>query len=328
MTIAVLLFLFLVPLAIDIYSHREHKELSIRAAAIWSGVYIGAALLFAAYLFAAESADKAGLFTAGYILEKTLSVDNLMVFGVIFRYFGIAPKHRHSVLHWGIIGSVVLRLTLVGIGVGAISFMGRITEAVFGILVLASIKGLLIEGDDKVTDYDSTWYVNLLKHFIPVVHGKDVDGLFFSRSVIGARWKEGGHEFYDLANCVVRWCITPLFICLVTIELSDVGFAFDSVPTVIAVTREPVLVYAAIMFAVLGLRSLYFLLEAITAYMAHMTKAVAVVLAFVGVKLLSHAAVGWDVDPTISVFVILGILFIGVIASLIFPPKEEVPVVE
>lgn len=295
-------------LIFDLFAHRKAKIVSLANAAIWSSIYILAALGFAAFLWSQYGKEPASLFLAGFVMEKSLSIDNLIVFSAVFAYFKVAAQYQHRILHYGIIGAIVFRMIFVAIGTGSLLLLGPVVGAVFGAVVLWSAYAMWngMGGDDTEdeVDYENEWYIRALKTRFPVT-GSTV-----------------GQQFF------IKGYMTPLFLCLVTIEISDVMFSFDSVPAVIAVTQQPLLVYSAMIFAILGLRSMYFVLSALMRYLVHLEKAVVVVLAFIGLKLLGHSAnqlFGWSL-PELSAFqslsVVLGILAIGVVASMIPATKK------
>lgn len=269
--------------------------MTLRDAARWSVFYVAISLAFAAWLFAARGAEDAALFLTGYVLEKVLSVDNLFAFTLVFSYFGIQPGHRHRVLRWGVIGAMVFRLVFVLVGSVAL-FLGRFAEIGFGLVVgWSAVKMLRSDGDPEEVDHDARWYVRWTRKMFPVATGSD--DRFLAR--IGA-----------------RRAATPALFCLVAIEATDLVFSFDSVPTVIAVTRKPLIIYSAMVFAILGLRSLYFVIEALKDSLKHLGKAVVVVLLFIAAKLVLRGALGWDLSPFVSLFIVSAVLALGIAFSL------------
>lgn len=300
-TIAIFIAITFGLFVLDLRSHKEAHEVSLKNATMWSVFYIAAALGFAGYLGFQYGSDKASLFITGYTLEKVLSVDNLLVFTAIFTYFGIKPEYHHKLLHYGIIGAIVFRLIFVVIGVGSLNAFGPVVEMIFAILVAYSAWGLWRsfndDADDDI-DHESRWYIKWTKKLVPVT-GEEHNGRFF-----------------------IGGAATTMFLALITVEVSDIMFAFDSVPAIIAVTRDPLIVYTAMIFAILGLRSLYFVLNALIKHLTHLDKAVCVVLVFIAAKLALHASIGFKFDPNHSLFIVLGILGLGVVASYIWPDKE------
>lgn len=310
-------------LAFDLYNHRKPEEVSIKSAALWSGFYVLAALGFAAYINFQYSPEWAQLFLTGYALEKVLAVDNLFAFMIIFSYFGVQSKYQHNILYWGILGAIVFRGVFVVLGTSFTAFFGP-----WALLLFAAIIGWTAfkmlggsEGDDdEAVDYANKWYIKGVKRFLPVTDKTD-GGKFFLKLPKSATGKMGLFA-------------TPMFLCLIAIEVTDVIFAFDSVPAVIAVTREPFLVYSAMIFAILGLRSLYFVLEALRRVLSRLETAVIFILMFIAGKLtvqagsqLIHDFTGAiapiHVNPLLSLAIVMTLLVGGVVWSLVSPVKED-----
>lgn len=268
----------------DVMSCRyKNRPLTFAESVSRSLLYIAVALAYGGYLLTTYGVDVFTLFLSGYVMEKVLSVDNLIVFAAVFTYFRVPLKDQPWILQYGIVGAIVFRLIFITVGVGSLLLFGWITELVFGLLVAWSAYGLYKAGEEGETDYESTWFVKLAR------------------------------------RCAVR----PELVCLVAIEITDVLFAFDSVPAVIAITQEPLLIFSAMLFAVLGLRALYFVLAALREYLVHLDTAVLVVLVFISAKLVGHALFGWHVGPVVSCSLVLGILSLGVLASFIKPVAYE-----
>ena len=316
-TIALFVVVTTFLLWLDLYAHKSHKAIPLKDAALWSSFYIVAAIVFAAYLGQFHGTEAASLFLTGYTLEKVLAVDNLIVFAAIFAYFKIPDEYQHRILHWGIIGAVVFRLIFVAIGTGSLMLFGPVVELVFAFIVawtaLALWNSLGNDEDDDV-DYGDLAPVRWAKKIWLVA--PEMDGRFFVPVVM---------------NTGIYRAVTPAFLCLIAIEISDILFAFDSVPAVIAVTQDPFLVYSAMIFAILGLRSLYFVMSALMRYLVHLEKAVVAVLFFIAAKLALHSitwfGVSWGLLPleealkipaNISLIIVLSTLSAGVIASFIF----------
>jgi tellurite resistance protein TerC len=301
-------------LTLDILYHNVKEPISLAKASGWSLFWIAISLGFAGWLYAAYGSDTAGLFLSGWIMEKALSVDNLMVFTAIFAYFSIPDQYQHKILHYGIIGAIVSRLVFTVIGTGSLILFGPYVAAIFGLIVLWSAVQMTLgvvrgEGEEDEEDYNKKWYARVLGRYFPITYRSDSASFFV---------KLGTKTF-----------ITPLFVCLVTIEISDIMFSFDSVPAVIAIVQEPTLVYAAMLFAIMGLRSLYFVLSALMRYLAYLPAAVCGILYFIAIKMLVQAAngifkLGWpELSPVFSVSCVLGVLVLGVLASLIVHPHAE-----
>ncbi|MDE9457482.1 TerC/Alx family metal homeostasis membrane protein [Xenorhabdus bovienii] len=329
-TVAVFIILSVGALFIDLFMHRHDKPISLRSAALWSVFWIAIAFVFAGFLFVHHGAETASLFVTGYALEKVLSVDNLFVIMAIFSWFAVPDRYRHRVLYWGIIGAIVFRGIFVAIGTSLL-MLGPWIEMVFAIIVGWTAVMMLKSGDDSdgIEDYSQHLAYRLVKRFFPI--WPKLRGHAFMLNQ-----KEVNTELAKPENADVKvgrtgkaaLYATPLMLCLAVVELSDVMFAFDSVPAVIAVSREPLIVYSAMMFAILGLRTLYFVLEALKKYLVHLEKAVIVLLFFIAIKLGLNASEhmfhhGYSISATASLFVVIGVLTVGIIASLLFPQKEE-----
>ncbi|CDH06431.1 Tellurium resistance protein terC [Xenorhabdus bovienii str. oregonense] len=329
-TVAVFIILSVGALFIDLFMHRHDKPISLRSAALWSVFWIAIAFVFAGFLFVHHGAETASLFVTGYALEKVLSVDNLFVIMAIFSWFAVPDRYRHRVLYWGIIGAIVFRGIFVAIGTSLL-MLGPWVEMVFAIIVGWTAVMMLKSGDDSdgIEDYSQHLAYRLVKRFFPI--WPKLRGHAFMLNQ-----KEVNTELAKPENADVKvgrtgkaaLYATPLMLCLAVVELSDVMFAFDSVPAVIAVSREPLIVYSAMMFAILGLRTLYFVLEALKKYLVHLEKAVIVLLFFIAIKLGLNASEhmfhhGYSISATTSLFVVIGVLTVGIIISLLFPQKEE-----
>ena len=335
---AVMTLVLLVGTAADTFAHRNAKAISIGDAAFWSLLWIGVALGFYAWLRVVRGVDEANLFLAGYTLEKTLSVDNLVVFIAIFSYFRVKGVLQYRILRYGIIGAVVLRLLFVLAGTTVLAVLGPFADFLFGAFVLwsaAKMASLSTEDekdDDQATDFGNHVGVRLARRFVPVVPFLDGNRFFVTgaraQSVLSERGTDPDEDLEP-----ARSYATPALLCLLVIELSDVMFAFDSVPVVIAVTREPTLVFASMMFAIMGLRSLYFILAALMKWLVYLEKSVIVVLFFVGIKLLAqgtHELLQWPSrlpSPTESLVLIFAVLGLGVAASCVSamraPPADD-----
>jgi len=293
-------------LIVDLYSHKKDEAISLKNAAIWSGFWIAVSLAFAGYLYVTQSPEHSSLFLSGYFLEKSLSVDNLFVFMAIFSSFAISDKYQHRVLYYGIIGALVLRLIFVGLGTSLL-LVSKWVLVAFGIFVLWSAWKMLQnnESDDgeEQEDYTNHWSVRMTKRFFNVYP------------------KIQDHDFFKKVDG--KLLITPLLLCLVALEIADVMFAFDSVPAVISITQDPYLVYTSNIFAILGLRSMYFLLSAAKRYLTHLEKGVIVLLIFIGVKMILAALDIFHISPNASLVVVLVCLTGGIVASIFFPEKAE-----
>ncbi len=325
----IVIFVVVIGLSVwlDLLAHRRRTEITVRDAALWSCFWIGLALAFYAYLWVRFDKSWADMFLAGYALEESLSIDNLMVFMAIFANFGITGILQHRILYYGILGALIFRAIFVGAGT-ALFAIGPWVEFLFAAIVGWTAWKMMTAGGDggPIRDYSDHWSVKMTQRIMPIFPRLHLERFFVTRAIVE-----------DLQNAdpsarVTRqapYYATPAFLCLIAIETSDVMFAFDSVPAVIAVTREPLLVYASVIFAVLGLRSLYFVLAALARYLVHLEKAVIALLWFIAFKLALQASnhvfhwPGLEIGPTSSLFVVVGTLALGVVASLVFPEREE-----
>lgn len=328
LTMAVFVSLAIGAMLLDMVTHRGDKPVSLAKASLWSIFWIAISLGFAGFLYVQHGAQVASLFVTGYALEKVLSVDNLFVFMAIFSWFKIPDGLRHRVLYWGIIGAIVFRGIFVAIGTGLLAF-GPWVEVVFAVIVAWTAIMMLRSGgdDDGEEDYSQHMAYRFAQKLFPVwpkLHGNQ---FFVSRKALESELHKPENKGMSLTAKGAIFA-TPLFLCLVVAEVSDVLFAFDSVPAVIAVSREPLIVYSAMLFAILGLRTMYFVLEALKRYLVHLEKAVIALLFFIAVKLGLNATDhlfhhGYSIDANTSLIIVMVVLLIGIIASVIFPQKEE-----
>ncbi len=326
-TVVIFCVVIAVSLYLDLFSHRHSKEISLRNAVAWSCFWIATSLAFYVYLYIRFTAEAADLFLAGYVLEKALSIDNLMVFMAIFSSFAIKGPLQHRILYYGILGALLFRAIFVGIGTALLAaspWMGF----VFAAIVAWSAWKMMTAGEheDEIHDYSDHWSIRMTRRFMPVFPRMNGERFFISRSAVEEEQKKDS----SLASLKrAAWYATPAFLCLITIETSDIMFAFDSVPAVIAVTHEPLLVYAAMIFAILGLRSLYFVLASMVKYLVHLNKAVIILLYYIAVKLALQSSnhvfdwPGFHIPPMVSLLVVLGVLALGVLASFVFPEKKD-----
>lgn len=342
-TVAVFVVLSVGAIAIDLFAHRSDKPMSLKSAALWSVFWIAVSLAFGGYLWFHHGSEMASLFFTGYALEKVLSVDNLFVIMAMFSWFKIPEAYRHRVLYWGIIGAIVFRMVFVAIGTGLMA-LGPYVELVFAVVV--GWTGVMMlrrdEEEEANEDYSEHLAYRWVHRFFPVwprlyghnffLHGHELTEA--CRQNPDVRLEPAGedlkHPEQHHPQPVKKGALvaTPLFLCLAIIEISDVMFAFDSVPAVIAVSKEPLIVYSAMMFAILGLRTMYFVLEALRGYLVHLEKAVVALLFFIAVKLALSASEhlfqhGYEISPNASLVVVLVVLALGVAASFVFPEKSK-----
>ncbi len=252
-------------LVLDLFIfHRRPHEVTIKEASIWSIVWITLSLLFNGALFLLYGPKTGMEFLAGYLIEKALSVDNIFVFIMIFAYFGVPPKYQHRVLFLGIIGALVMRALFIGAGVVLITRFEWILY-IFGIVLI--ISGWKMAGGGHVEVHpEKNLFIRLVRKIFPVTTGYDSPHFFVRR---------GG-----------KLSITPLLLVLITIETTDVVFAMDSIPAVFGVTHDPFIIYSSNVFAILGLRALYFVLSGVMNSFYYLKHGLSVVLMFIGIKML------------------------------------------
>ena len=326
-TIAIFVAVVAFSVWLDLRLHRDSEDISIPNAVAWSLFWIFLAIAFFFYLKVHHSDEYADLFLAGYILEKSLSVDNLMVFVAIFASFGIKGALQHRILYFGILGAVVFRMLFIAFGTSLFGLSTWIEFVFAAIVAWTGWKMLSGVGDnDEIEDYSDHWSVRLTQKLVPIFPRLHGHHFVVSHGHVKTVVEQDPSVSVSREAMVYA---TPMLLCLVCIEVSDIIFAFDSVPAVIAVTREPLLVYSAVIFAILGLRSLYFVLAAAQQYLVHLDKAVAALLFFIAFKLALQASnhlfhwPGWEISANLSLMIILGTLAVGVIASLLLPEKAE-----
>ena len=337
-TLLIFIGAFIFSLVIDLLQHKNSKEITFVGSVVWSVFWILLSLGFYGWVNYHHGSTCGSLFLTGYVLEKTLSVDNLMIFIAIFKFFNIRDVLQHKILYWGILGAIVFRGIFVGLGSLLLMFEG-VAYIVFGLLVgYAAVMMLGGEDDEEEEDpdYENMWLVKMFNKLYPIFPGLIGDQFFVNKQEVEeAKNKDPDLQDFEVKSDITTW-MTPAFVCLLVIEGSDVLFAVDSVPAVIAVTKEPLLVYASMIFAILGLRSLYFVLVVLTKYLVHLEKAVVFVLFFISFKMFLHAYEHYSIatslphipewlhiTPNMSMFVVLTLLTIGIVASLIFPGEDE-----
>ncbi len=289
----------LVLLALDLLVvHRKPRAIKFREAAAWSVFWVLLAAAFAVMVYFLGGGQKTLEFTTGYIIEESLSVDNLFVFLMIFRFFKVEDELQHKILFWGIIGALVTRGIFIVVGVSLLRRFEWIVYLFGAFLVYTGIR--LFTQNEQEVHPEKNPVLKLVRRFVRVTDNY-VNGKFFVR--------QGGE----------LWA-TPLFFVLLVVESTDVLFATDSIPAVLAVTPDPFIVYTSNVFAILGLRSIYFALAGMMGVFHYLNEGLAVILAFIGAKmLLSHFFV---IPTTWALGVVGGILTISVVASLVFPEKK------
>lgn len=329
-TVTVFVVLAIGAIFVDLFMHRHDEPISLKSAALWTVFWIAISMLFAGFLYIHHGAEVASLFVTGYALEKVLSIDNLFVMMAIFSWFSIPDNYRHRVLYLGVIGAIVFRGIFVTIGAGLLT-LGPWVDIVFALVVAwTAVMMLKKSGDDEaIEDYSQHIAYRLVKRFFPIWPKLKGHSFLLSQKDVNAELAKPENKDINVGRVgKALLYATPLMLCLAVVELSDVMFAFDSVPAVIAVSREPLIVYSAMMFAILGLRTMYFVLEALKQYLVHLEKAVIVLLFFIAVKLGLNATDhlwhhGYEISANVSLLVVLGVLALGIIISVLFPGKPE-----
>lgn len=275
--------------------HRKAKAVTIKEAGIWSAVWVTLALTFNALVYFWWGPVKAMEFLTGYIIEYSLSVDNMFVFVMIFTYFSVPAEHQHRVLFWGILGALIMRAAFIAIGAALLAKFHWVIYVFGAFLVVTGIK--MATAKNNGVEPSENPVVRLVKRLVPMTD----------------RF-EGERFFTHQAGKLLA---TPLFLVLVMVETTDLIFAVDSIPAIFGVTRDPFIVYTSNVFAILGLRSLYFLLAGIVHKFRYLKLGLAVVLTFVGAKMLLTSVYKMPIE--ISLGVVIGILGVSILASLLVP---------
>lgn len=303
--------LFMLALDLGVFNRKAHV-VSFKEATIWSIVWVVLALTFnflfyqyATSKFGAEIGTKAALeFLTGYILEYSLSIDNIFIFVLVFSYFGIPAKYKHRVLFYGILGALIFRAIFIGVGSALMQFHWVI-YLFGGFLIITGIKMFFTSHEE--IEPEKNLLIRLVKKFIPVTHEID------------------GKSFFIKKN--LKLYATPLFIALLFLEATDIIFAIDSVPAIFAVTNEPLIVFTSNIFAILGLRSMYFMLAGVINKFHLLKYGLAVVLVFVGLKMVYlNNAFGGHFPISYSLGIILTAIALSIIASLIFPKQDAIEI--
>jgi tellurite resistance protein TerC len=289
-------------LALDLgVFHRKTHVVSLRESLTWTGVWVALALAFNAGVWHFAGSGKALEFFTGYLIEKSLSVDNVFVFALLFSYFAVPPKYQHKVLFWGILGALVMRAIMIAAGAALITKFAWIIYVFGAFLILTGIK-MIVKREEEIHP-ERNPVVKWFKKLMPVTPEYRGDRFFV---------RENG----------IRMA-TPLFVVLLLVEFTDLIFAVDSIPAIFAVTKDPFIVYTSNVFAILGLRSLYFALAGVMDKFHYLKIGLGVVLSFVGVKMiLAHTA--WKIDTLVSLGVIVLILATSMVWSLLKPRRTGV----
>ena len=284
-------------LALDLgVFRRKSHVISLKESLGWTSVWIALALVFNAGVWYFAGSDKALEFFTGYLIEKSLSIDNVFVFALLFSYFAVPPSYQHKVLFWGILGALVFRAVMIGAGVALITKFEWIIYVFGAFLILTGIK--MVWKQEADIDPLRNPVVRWFKRLMPVT----------------ATFRE--NKFFVRENGIRM--ATPLFLVLLLVEFTDIIFATDSIPAIFAVTKDPFIVYTSNVFAILGLRSLYFALAGVMHKFHYLKIGLGIVLSFVGAKMmLAHTR--WQIDTLVSLGVIVTILAVSVVWSLLRP---------
>ncbi len=289
-------------LALDLgVFHRTAHEISLKEAATWSAVWIALALVFNVGVWQLMGAERGTQFLTGYLIEKSLSVDNIFVFALIFSYFAVPPIYQHRVLFWGILGALVMRAIFIAAGAILIAEFHWIVYVFGAFLVVTGIKMALTP--DKGLEPDRNPVLRLVRRLVRVTD------------------RYHGQKFFVRENGVL--VATPLFLVLVLVEATDLIFAVDSIPAIFAITTDPFIVYTSNVFAILGLRSLYFLLAGVMHKFEYLKLGLAAVLVFVGTKMALVDV--YKIPSSVSLAVVGTLLALAIAASLWKPRRNGAP---
>ncbi len=298
------LAVILAMLAIDLFAHRRAHVVSVREAAAWSAVWVTLGVAFGGVIWAVYGAELAGQYFAGYVIEKSLAVDNVFVFAIIFSYFAVPREYQHRVLFYGVLGALVFRAVFIAAGSVLIASFAWILYVFGAFLVLTGIR--MARHRDEHVDPERSVVLRLFRRFVPTT-----DEYHGQRFLI----RQGG-----------RWVATPLLAVLVLVEVTDIVFAVDSIPAIFAVTQEPFLVFTSNAFAILGLRAMYFLLADLIHRFVYLKLGLAVVLVWVGVKMLLLEV--YKIPTAVSLGVVALTITVAVVASLRATRSVPAPIAE
>ena len=286
-------------LALDLgIFHRKAHAVTMKEAGIWSVVWIALAMLFNLGIYFAWGQDKALEFLTGYVIEKSLSVDNLFVFLMVFQYFNTPTEYQHRVLFWGILGALILRAVFIAMGSALLSNFHWMIYVFGAFLVVTGIK-MYLQGDEKI-EPEKNPVVRLFERWVPISKVYDGQKFFIRRD---------GKTYATL-----------LMLVLIVVETTDVIFAVDSIPAIFAITQDPFIVYTSNVFAILGLRALYFMLAGVMEMFTYLKVGLSVVLCFVGAKMMLVDV--YKIPIGVSLSVIGGVLLLSILASWVLQPKK------
>ncbi|MEQ1861385.1 MAG: TerC family protein [Chthoniobacteraceae bacterium] len=280
--------------------HRKSHVVSFKEALTWTGVWVTLAMCFNAGVWYFAGPQKALEFFTGYLIEYSLSADNVFIFALIFSYFAVPPQWQHKVLFWGILGALVLRVIMIFAGVALISRFNWILYVFGAFLIFTGLK--MIFGKDEEVHPEQNPIIRWFRRLVPVSTGQHDDKL--------------------VVRVSGRLMATPLMVVLVCVEVTDVIFAVDSIPAIFAVTLDPFIIYTSNVFAIMGLRSLYFVLGGMMGMFHYLKLGLGGVLSFIGVKmLLGHTA--WKIDTLVALGVVAAILATAIVASIVHAARAK-----
>ena len=279
--------------------HKDDREIGVRESLLLSGGYISVSVMFGAWIWWYLGAQSGMEYMTGFLIEKSLSMDNVFVIALIFTYFAIPRKYQHRVLFWGILGVIFLRAIMIGLGAALVSEFSWVLY-LFGVfLIFTGIKMWIIA--DHVPDVTNNPLLKFMRKRLRVTPGLEGNAFFVTKPD-------------PVTGKAVRWA-TPLFLALVLVEFVDLVFAVDSVPAIFAITTDPFIVYTSNIFAILGLRALYFALAAMIHRFKYLKYALALVLVFIGTKIFLVGIIG-KIPPSFSLSVTVGLIAGGVMVSM------------
>jgi tellurite resistance protein TerC len=288
-------------LALDLgLLHREAREIRMREAVAWTACWFILAMMFAVGLLRWQNQEAAGEFVTGYIVELALSMDNVFVIAMIFSYFGVPRRLQHRVLFWGILGAMVMRGVMIWLGVELVERFNWILYILGAFLIFTGIK-MSVGGEEEVHP-ERNPFIKLTRRFFPVT------------------------SFYDGQQFTTHkpgyFALTPLALVLMMVETTDLIFAVDSIPAIFGVTQKPFIIFTSNVFAILGLRSLYFLLAGAMSYFTYLKFGLSLVLIFIGLKMLV-VVFGYHIDTLLSLIIVAGIIFTSVMSSLVLSQLRD-----
>lgn len=292
------LVLVMMTLDLGVFNRRAHA-VTMREAALWTAAWVGVALFFNVVVYFTRGPEAGLQFLTGYLLEESLSVDNMFVFLMLFTYFAVRPEHQHRVLFWGIVGAMLMRGLFIAVGVSLLHRFHWVIYLFGALLIYTGYK--MASPTEAHIHPEHNPILRVARRFLPVT--KDYDG----------------ERFFTLS--AGRWMVTPLFLVLLIIESTDVVFALDSVPAVLGVSHDAFIIYTSNIFAILGLRSLYFLLHGMMGIFRYLKFGLAVILAFIGAKMLLSGVL--EIHTSVSLAVVFGVLLASVLASLVIQARER-----